>query len=211
MVRVVSGGVAEFNALAYQERHPSTLGFLQSQFQNAGRALTEAGARFMGGAKDLFDKFNGDEALRRARALARTVKNAFQRNEIRSIFDLAGAQSANQVMQRWVMANPIVREMYHDQRLDGYSDSYVDMHPGTRGDDHYDYRMVVQGMVREVPKVDDEEEDGWVASFYFEDPAEGERALDVSEQADILSTWDYVEAILKIGVDDPTNPLGGKL
>jgi hypothetical protein len=211
MVQVVSGGVSEFNALAYQERHPSTIGFLQGQFENARSAFTEAGSRFVQGAKDLFERFNGDEALRRARALARTVKNAFQRNEIRSIFDLAGLQAANQVMQRWNMANPTLRQMYHDQRVDGYSDSYVDMHPGQIGDDHYDYRLVTNGMVLAVPKQKGEEEEGWKVTFYFEDAVEGDRHLDVSEQSDILSTWDVVEAMLKIGEDDPSNQRGGKL
>lgn len=211
MVQVVSGGVAEFNALAYQERHPTTINFLQSQFDTARTAFTEAGQRFMSGAKELFERFNGDEALRRARALARTVKNAFQRNEIRSIFDLAGLQAANQVMQRWGMANPNIRQAYFDQRVDGYSDSYVDMHPGTIGDTHYDYQLVMNGMVQEVPAQSEDEEDGWKASFYFTDVEEGDRAPDVSESSDIISTWFYVDAIMKIGEDDPTNQRGGKL
>lgn len=211
MVQVVSGGVAEFNALAYQERHPSTIGFLQNQFQNARTVFTEAGERFMSGARELFERFNGDEALRRARALARKVQNTFQRNEIRAIQDLAGLQAANQVMQRWNMANPTLRTMFHEQRVDGYSDTYVDMHPGRVGDDHYDYRLVTNGMVLKVPKAKGEEEEGWKATFYFEEAAEGDRHLDVSEQSDILSTWDYVEAVLKIGEDDPSNQRGGKL
>lgn len=211
MVQVVSGGVAEFNALAYQERHPSTIQFLQSQFDNVRTTFTEAGQRFMAGARELFEQFNGDEALRRARALARTVKNAFQRNEIRSIFDLAGLQAANQEMQRWNMANPSIRQSYFDQRLDGYSDSYVDMHPGMIRDDHYDYQRVMNGMLQEVPEEQEGEDEGWKATFYFTPLEEGDRELDVSEQSDILSTWQYVNAILQIGEDDPTNQRGGKL
>jgi hypothetical protein len=211
MVQVVSGGVAEFNALAYQERHPSTIQFLQSQFDNVRTTFTEAGQRFMAGARELFEQFNGDEALRRARALARTVKNAFQRNEIRSIFDLAGSQAANQEMQRWIMANPSIRQSYFDQRLDGYSDSYVDMHPGMIRDDHYDYQRVMNGMLQEVPAEQEGEDEGWKATFYFTPVEEGDRELDVSEQSDILSTWQYINAIMQIGEDDPTNQRGGKL
>lgn len=112
------------------------------------------------------------------------------------------------------MANQKVREMYHNQQLDGYADTYLDLAPGQRGEDHYDYRRVMDGVVQDckIINAEGEEEDSWMMSFYFEgELAEGDRKLDVTEVSHILSTWDAMQAILAAGEADPTNPFGGSL
>lgn len=206
------GGSSDFDAYVYAPTHVGTLNFLQNQITNLGNfsnTLTEAGRSFFSNAKDLFDKFNGAEALRLARLAASKVNNIFKPDVVKSIWELGEAQSAKLVMQRWIMANPDVRKAYHEQRCDGYSDTYIDMFPGDVGHDHYDYRQVMDGMPVDI--VDEDGEDNTVTSFYMEDPLEGDAPLALDQRLDILSTWEFVSALMKQGVDDPTSAYGGKL
>lgn len=150
-VQVSYGDSNEFNALAFGQKHPGTLAFLENQVSNFSQTLTDAGRNFFSNARDVFDRFNGEAAMRLARAAVRKASSLFQRDEIRSIWDMGQMQQAPLTMQRWIMANPVVRQMFQDQRCDGYADTYVDMFPGTIGESHYDYRRAMNGLL-----VDDE-------------------------------------------------------
>jgi len=44
-----------------------------------------------------------------------------------NIQSFTDAQNANMLMQRWIMANPNVRQLYLDQNLDGYSATYCNV------------------------------------------------------------------------------------
>ena len=203
-VEVLEGGPQMFSMLAYKEKHPSTLAFVRSQFENIGNALNEAGQQFYSGLQSVFEAANGSEAMLRARLAMQKVANVFQPDIVRSVFELNELQSSQFVMQRWIMANPTVRGLYHGQNCDGFSETYVDRFPGQVGEDHYDYRRVMHGMVQ-----DDTEHD-WKATFYLDELLEGDRELGFDEQIAIQDTWQVVEAYLKRG-DDPTSPFGNRL
>lgn len=218
MVRIVTGNAATFDAITYREPHPATVKFLSDRLNSlveSGKSLfTEAGNRFMAGARTIYDNTLGENALRRARAVARTVQNAFQRDEVRALTELSEIQNASPRMQRWVMANLRAREMFQNQQLDGYSDTYLDLAPGDVGEQHYDYRRVMDGLVQDTETVTEEGEieTGWKLSLYFEgELVEGDRRLDMTEVADVSSTWDAMKAYLDIGENDPTSVLNCKL
>lgn len=212
MVKLVSGGAATFNALSYQEHHPSTLQYLSGQFDQVAGAFSQAGQSFLDKAKGLYEQFNSSEALRRARALARATVGVFQRDEVRRYMTLGEIQQANQRMQRWIMADPATREEYHALRCDGYSDTYVDMHPGDIGEKHYDYRLVMDGVMQELPwSPDKPDEPEFKVTFYMDELAEGDRPLDVTEVAMIQEAWALVHRFRVGGKEDPTSSLGGML
>lgn len=214
MVRLVSGGPAEFNAIAYQERHPTTLQFLANQFQNVSSTFTGAGQRFLEGAKELYEKYNSFDALRQARALARAVTGSFQGEEIRDFRTIEETQRANLRMQRLIMAEPFLRNRYHQQQVNGYSDTYVDMYPEDVGERHYDYRLVMDGVVVPVPAdpTVEGDEEGWKVTWYFDEMAEGDRPLDVTEVAIVQnSVWNTVKYFVEHGDRDPTDVENGKL
>ena len=112
-------------------------------------------------------------------------------------------------MQRWIMANPDVRKLYHEQRIDGYSDTYEDIHENSIGESHYDYRRVMNGIV--VDNDDEEADYGWSSVTYFEDLAEEDRELRIDEQYDILSSWHYLQRYLAVGKEDPTSLFNGDI
>lgn len=206
-IEVIDGGPQVFSILSSREKHQNTLNWIQSQFSNENilNTLNEAGKTFYTGMQSVFDSINSSEAMHRARLAMKKTANIFKPDIVYNLFLIEDIQSAQPVMQRWIMANPAIRQLYHDQGCDGYSDSYVDMHPGMIGEDHYDYRRVMNGII-----IDDPEHD-WRCTHYLDELYEGDRELDFDEQLDILSTWECVEAYLKAGRYDPTSPFGNSL
>ncbi len=205
MVQVVVGGTTEFNALVYGQKNPGTISYLEQQSFTVSPHLTAAGQAFFANQADLYEQYNGAEALRLAAAAVRKVASIFQPNSIRPLYTLGELQNAPLALQRWIMAEPTVRELYHQQRCDGYSESYVDMHPGFVGREHYDWRMVQHGLIQ----TEDEEEP--MARFFFDDLVEGDRELTLDEKTDIVTTWDIVKNMVKTNQEDPTSAFGGQL
>jgi hypothetical protein len=203
-MRVVSGGTAAWNAIAYGQQNPLNLGYFKNQLENIGQNLNEQAKIFYQDVQSLYDKFNSSEAMRLMRSAMKSAASLFNDNIIRPLTSTDELQNASIQMQRWVMANPVIRQMYHNQECDGYSDTYVDMEPGKIGEAHYDYRRVMDGIV-----VCDEDQESFTQ--YFEDLHEGDRDLILSEQSDILTTWSFMEAMVKALKDDPTSQYGGQL
>jgi hypothetical protein len=204
MIQVSVGGADEFNALVYGQKHPGTIQFLENQVSNFSNTLTEAGKSFFSNMRNVYEQFNGENAMRLAKAAVRKAGSLFQRDEIRDIWELGEMQQAPLTMQRFIMANPKARERFHNQLLDGYSDTYVDIYPDKIGTNHYDFRRATTGMV-----MDDEEND-WVCRTFVDDLVEGDRELSFTEKKEIANTWDAVEFLLD-GLYDPTSTFNSKL
>lgn len=209
MALIVAGGPEMFGTLAFGHRDQRTINYLENQFTHMSQYLTDAGNAFLDRSRAIFEQFNGAEALRMAKAAMRAVTHAFTPNTVVEIKTLPALQQATPVMQRWIMACPEVRTYYHQQRIDGYSDTYIDAEPDCAGLDHTDYRTVMSGVVQELPDQENGEGD-WKISFYFED-SEDETPLLMTEKVDILSTWDLIRSMLKTGQEDPTSVYCGKI
>ena len=211
MAQIIDGGTLTFDALVYGKMHSGTQNFLASKVQDMTYGLTDAGRRFMSGAQDLYERVSGSEAARMLRAAGRAVSNVWRADDIRTLIDIGSIQHAGLQMQRWIMAEPTIRSLYHKEQVDGYSDTYVDMHPGVVGESHYDYRRAMDGLVMVAEEEDEEGEFGWSATTYFEDLYEDDNDLDLEEQLDIQDTWRALrEHILRKG-DDPTSKFNAAL
>jgi hypothetical protein len=199
--------VDDFDALMYPPAHPGTVQFLSNQVtnmvQNWGSGFTESAGRFVETAQRMYDSVYSENALRLARAAVRKVKHIFQTDEIRSLWEIGSIQNASVKMQRWIMADPIVRQAYYDQRISGY-ETYLDMEPGCVGKHQSDYRNVMNGMI-----VEDGEDLKMVQ--YFDELPEGEHALTHEDRVDIISTWDHIRALIEAGKEDPTSVFGSKM
>lgn len=204
MAQIFEGGADLFDALAYGAKpHPGTQQFLSNQVNQFSANLTEAGARFVESAREVYERISNSQALRLAKAAGRRIRGIWQSDEIRALRDIGELQQAPITMQRWVMAQPDLRKLYHSQRCDGYSDTYIDMHPGVRGESHYDYRRVMDGVV----VFDDEEdpESNYRIKWYHEDLLPEDNELSSEEKVDIIATWDFIAHSLISGKDDPTS------
>ncbi len=196
-----------FNAFVYPEKHPSGVQFLRNQFSNFTGVLTGAANDFIQASRQQIDRFTSNAALDFARNVVKSVMgtSTITTDRITTLFDLQQLQGASNQMQRWVMANPIVRELYHEQRCEGYVDTYVDVQPGLRLDDHYDYRRVMDGVMQF------DQTDGWYAKFYVEELKENDRDLTHGEKVDVIQTWSKLEYLIALNKEDPTSPDGGFL
>jgi len=137
--------------------------------------------------------------MRRLRAVVSQLGHCMQKDVIKPLYLLEDIQQAAPVMQRWLMSNIALRERYHAQLCDGFSTTYVDYHPDDIGENHYDYRRVMQGIAV------DNEDGTWTATQWDDPLFEDDRELDVREQADILNAWANAEMFLKRGESDPTS------
>lgn len=211
MINIIQGGNTAFDALVYGvDQHPANSSYFQRQIESISNTLTEVGQNFFANTQQLYNQVNNSDVMRIARAAVQTAKSLFQPNQILSIFDMGNMQNAPVVMQRWIMANPVVRELYHKQQIDGYSDSYEDMAPGIIGEQHYDYRRVMTGIVQDVEGVEGEE-DSWKVCYYPDEIYEGDKELTHDEKCDILSTWNIAEMFVAAGKSDPTSPWDAKM
>lgn len=204
-MQVITGGARTFTALAFQNQHPDNQGYFAQKVADLtntfGDTLSDIGNGFMSGAAALYDSFYGSDAMRAARAAVRKVKSLWDRDDIRALCGIGEQQDAKPVMQRWLMAEPTYRELYHQQRVDGYSDEYVDMEPGAVGNDHYDYRRVTDGLLVTVEDPDSDHD--WEMVHHIEDLREGDVDLEIDQVSDILESWRHRAMHVVAGGKDP--------
>lgn len=206
-MRIIEGGDHVFDALAYGVDRPvETMTYFQKEINNIGTTLSDAGKGFFSNVKSIYDNINNSEAMRIARAAIQTAATLFLPNTIIPLITIEQFQTAGSIMQRWTMANPLVREKYHAQLIDGYSDSYVDTQPGVIGRDHYDYRCVMNAVIQE-----DDENDTWSVSYFPDELIVGDKELSHDEKVDIIKSWDLAEMFIRAGDKDPTSAYGGKM
>lgn len=206
-MRVIEGGNVVFDALAYGvDQRPETTNYFRQEIENIGTTLTDVGRNFFSNARTLYDNINNSEVMRMARSAIQTAATLFTPNVIMPLISLEQFQTAGLVMQRFIMANPVVREKYHAQQCQGYSETYIDMYPKDIGESHYDYRRVMTGVIQE-----DSDNESWSVKFYPDDLVEGDKELMHDEKVDIIKTWDYVNLFIESGDKDPTCPYGSKL
>ena len=210
MALVITGDANAYNALVYgTDRHPGTMAYLQNQIASFSMgALTDFGKQFMQSAQGIYDSFNSSEAMRAARAAIRRFDAMFLPDRIQYIERLSHIQNAPVAMQRWIMAEPSLRKLYHEQRVDGYSDTYVDQYWGRRDLEHYDWRLIHNGVMEEVTTDDF---DGHITHHFLAELVDGDRELTMDEKTDILNTHDVIRAYVEMGIDDPTSKAGNKM
>lgn len=148
-----------------------------------------------------------EDALRQLKAIGHNLASAFQTNGVIELYDVNSIQHASTTMQRWIMACPDIRIAYHQNMIDGYSDTYEDRAPGVVGTDHYEYRCVTNGITMEHPDSDGE----YVRYNWTQVPLHADDELTFDEQISVMYTWSRAQAALAKRKEDPTSKWGGQL
>ncbi|MDD2819184.1 MAG: hypothetical protein PHN51_10395 [Candidatus Nanopelagicales bacterium] len=115
---------------------------------------------------------------------------------------VAEFQTANPTMQRYIMAHPKVKQLYLEQNIDGYSDSYKNVFGNEVGHWDYNYRRVMNGVVTDT-------DEHMHYAFYEEDLVPGDRELLPYEQFIMVNTYhnlDFLLSNVKIDFTHQTDP-----
>lgn len=203
----------DIDAELFGEPHQGTLSYLRDRVERYAPRITELFNGFFDDSREVFERFNGERALRRIRARVRQSSDPTRKDFIRPLRTIEDIQRAKPMMQRYVMANIMSRILEERQEIDGYSDSYRNAHPGRRGFDDPDFMRVIDGMVWDENRHGIENnfdrfgDDAWVAYQDLNPLENDDRSLDIIEQGDTLTTWDILEAHYQAKKKDPTSVL----
>jgi hypothetical protein len=200
MALLIDGDAMSFRAAAYGRPHEATVSFLQQQFEDPTRSLNIANSTFFERARSVFEENYNENAMARLEAVRRNLRRTWDDDDIRPLRSVEELQAAKPRMQRWVMANPFVRNLYKQGRVFGYGDSYIDHKRQGVGKDHYDYRLATNGFATF------NDVDGYCATTYMEELLPGDTHPTFSEQIDIFDTWLQTEHHLLVGRRDVTSP-----
>lgn len=212
MAQVVYGGSREYRALVSGEQHPTTVQYLRNQMSSLQSYVGESATSWAQKAFESYERFSSDNAIRLAQAALRKVTTYFQDDRIMQLDTLAQLQQAQQRMQRFIMADPYVRERYHNQMCEGYQGSYVDMWPTDSGRGHYDYDRIHDGLIVEVAPTEEDPEGSWMCYAQTdEELLPGDRRLTLAEKDMILTTQERVRFLMGTGLEDPVSSTGGML
>lgn len=132
------------------------------------------------------------------------IDTMFKPDVIYPILNIVSMQTAQAEMKRWIMANPIVNEMYQNQLCEGYEGKFYRLEEDRQGKNSIEYDMVMDGIVQFT---DDET---FAVNTCIDNPF-GVSELSILEQTSILKTWEIMETMLKLKDKDPTSAFGNML
>lgn len=194
--RVISGGDTAFNALLYQPPSDRIVNFFRDSYNVALETSSNVGGAFIDTVKSVYNKYYGDSALNAAKMViyntsSHTLDNIIMPTSYENF-------NPNLMMMRYIMSLPKVDELYRNQRLDGYSDVYVDPEPDNYGKERHHYMAAMTGVI------DCNDDEDSYATFYSFGDEVIDRELSFIEQETILDTWESVQRLMAEG-KDPTD------
>lgn len=207
----IGGGYAVANAIAFGMPDASTQSYFAERINNlvtmgASSGFTEG---FLNTAVNIVKSLNADNIIDRASALVNKIKGFFRPNVVSYINTVEDFQVAGSVMQNYLMADPVVRERYQEQRLNGYQDTYVDPWPHLPTLQHPDYRDVMSGITQV-------ESDGtsYRVDYFHSRMEAGDHdpdRLSTVQKSYIINSRERLREFLTAEEKDPTDQWNGNL
>lgn len=205
---VISGDSSVIDALLFGAPSPSSQNFFRNEINRfANSAVGDFGAMMVGKMQNLYESFHNSAAMNMMQAALNQTRALVMPDTIYRFSRIEDFQIAQPQMQRYIMANPMIRQMYHEQKCDGYSDSYIDLYPDKIGKNHVDYQIVTNGLVEDDPVGDM----SWTNYSGAYDQKNGCLVLNAAQQHAIFPSWRELERIAREGEFDPVSPWNTKL
>lgn len=185
MAIIVSSSDAGMDYAMYGDKSHFVAGYIQQQLQQMPVYGSDYQNRIHQSMQSSYGYLT-DTSIRHG--IVQSLRNAgvdLGENFIVELKTFEELQKANLTMQRWVMADPFVRQLYLDQNIDGYSQTYINTSGKYVGERDYHYQLVMSGVPVEVG-------DGrTLTKFYHaeEDLREGDRKLSHHDKIAIQRTW----------------------
>ena len=199
-----NGGADMFDAMCGGYPSQSGLHQLRQYYQQTMQSLDNGFRQFVEQSHDAYRAIDESHAMQLLRNVSSKVRDIWAAG-VRPLESLEEFQTADKYSQRWVMANPVIRELYVNEECEGYAGSYENIQGDAIGRAQHDWRRVMTGVLT-IP-----EEGVPYREFYIDTAAFDDVVLSTSAQFDILSNWDRLEKIVELGEEDPTSPTGALL
>ena len=189
-----------FNTMLYGRRDDSVADYFLNKAQAITQYIPQQYTELAETIQKSVEHVNSQYFRDIADSLTTRITSMWKGDRIRPLHTAHELAAAPPMMRRWVMAEPTVRKLYHEQACDGYSDTYVDVEPNAIGMDHRDYRNVTHGIINV-------NEDGSEhAVVYHSDMDDDEYVeLTLANKVDILTTWTAVKRAVDEATIDPTS------
>lgn len=196
-VRLV-GDPLMLDHIAFPQISQKVSRWIEQQIYAPVSHLVGIGADMMQYAKTAYEDLNNTIRLSNIKNALRNMSNEAQvdPNIIQNINKWSDVCTANPMTQRYIMAMPELRTLFHQQRADGFSGSYFDTQPDSVGKDHYDYCRVMDGVVHEATEKVDEHH-----NFYFQEDLFEEGQIDAVDKSIVASIWAMIPGMLSQGKD----------
>jgi len=200
MARIMTGDAAVFSAALYGAPQTSVVNNVREHLYAVGARLGEMGQSIVQYAEEKIDEAVNSDAYRLANAALRRVASLWDVNEIRALQEYYQVQNAQPVMIPYVMAEPTIRKLYQQGLCEAYGNEYHDPYKNDIGENHIDWRRVMNGIATIGGENDSFD---WEATTYSDSNDEAV-PLEFDQQLDILTTWETVRSAIAQGID-PTS------
>lgn len=205
-VNVINGNDMAMNALVYKQPDLNVLEYVTNNLNKVVDKVNEYGQAFVDMAVNAYNKFNSDHALNYNKLVLQSAGVHLDPNTIYYV-PVENLGLANNIMQRYIIAQPEMNTLYKKEMCYGYQDSYVVLEEGMYGKDNIEYRRVMDGVLEFE---DTEEGEGYVTYYVQDDEDIYPEELSRLDKISILDTWNSVDISIGKGID-PTDPDKGKL
>lgn len=126
------------------------------------------------------------------------------RFEIGYLSEVQYQQQATGFMRDYIMANPLVMDLYQDGRVSGYDGDFSDLCTGMERDNYY-YNKALDG------KIVFNEEESTINRTIYTSSRDNLTHLTFSDRVGIHRTWQATNVHIAKNLFDPTNVLGGNI
>lgn len=181
-----------------------TTNWIQDRTQALMSTVSATTSNWLNKARSFYQTITESDAVQALRNLTAKADVSWKGNNIHFCNNLDLIQTANPVMQRYIMAEPRLRDMYLNQTVEGYAGSYENYHGDAIGINHYDYRRVTDGMLLV-------KDDHFEWNDFYENVPDNDKELTMFEKVDVIRTWNLVNIALDENEMDPTSPIGNLL
>lgn len=182
----------------------TTTNWIQDRTQALMSTVSATTAGWFNKARTFYQTITETDAVQALRNLTAKADLSWKGNNVHLCTSIEQIQASNPVLQRYLMAEPNLRQLFLNQSCEGFAGVYNNVHGNAIGVNHYDYRRVTDGMLMVT-----ESQVEW--NDFYENIPDNDKELELYEKADMIRNWNLVNIALDANEMDPSSPIGNLL
>ena len=184
-------------------QHHGNEAYIRNSFSNIDQALVSADPTFYERVRNQIEQFYDPIQLNIARQELSGHGDIFLFDNFVHYRTIEEIQSANRLMQDYIMAMSVVRELYQRQAIDGFSETYEE-NRSVSHEDMWQYWEMRDGVLQF--------DNNTITQFeIYQDIPEDAVRMSPVEQAEMADLEDLITHYLKNNRLDVTNKFGGEV